>query len=110
MKTLKMLALLMAVLLCLSACGTTPAPATNPPAATPEAVAKDFEGQGYGTFKSAVADAVVEAIRPIREEYDRIIKDKAYLQEICKNGAETSYRIAQRTLKKVYKKVGFIVD
>mgnify|MGYP003413005154 CR=1 FL=1 len=77
---------------------------------TPEAVAKEFEGQGYGTFKGAVADAVVEAIRPIREEYDRIIKDKAYLQDICKNGAENSHRIAQRTLKKVYKKVGFIVD
>ena len=77
---------------------------------TPEIVAKDFCGQGYGVFKTAVADAVVEAIRPIREEYDRIIKDKAYLQSIYKNGAESSYRLAQRTLKKVYKKVGFIID
>ncbi len=77
---------------------------------TPEAVAKDFCNQGYGVFKTAVADAVVEAIRPIREEYDRIIKDKAYLQSIYKNGAESSYRLAQRTLKKVYKKVGFIID
>lgn len=77
---------------------------------TPETVAKDFCGQGYGVFKAAVADAVVEAIRPIREEYDRIIKDKAYLQSIYKNGAESSYRLAQRTLKKVYKKVGFIID
>lgn len=76
---------------------------------TPEAVAKSFEGQGYGTFKSAVADAVVEGIRPIREEYDRIIKDKAYLEDVCKKGAETSSRIAQRTLKKVYKKIGFVV-
>ena len=75
---------------------------------TPETVAKDFCGQGYGVFKTAVADAVVEAIRPIREEYDRIIKDKAYLQSIYKNGAESSYRLAQRTLKKVYKKVGFL--
>lgn len=77
---------------------------------TPEAVAKQFEGEGYGTFKGAVAEAVVEGIRPIREEYDRIIKDKAYLTDVCKKGAETSSRIAQRTLKKVYKKVGFIVD
>ncbi len=76
---------------------------------TPEAIAKSFEGQGYGNFKSAVADAVVEGIRPIREEYDKIIKDKAYLEDVCKKGAETSSRIAQRTLKKVYKKVGFIV-
>ncbi len=77
---------------------------------TPEAVAKRFDGQGYGTFKSAVADAVVEAIRPIREEYDRIIKDKAYLKDIYTKGAESAHRIADRTLKKVYKKVGFIVD
>lgn len=77
---------------------------------TPEAVAKSFEGQGYGAFKGAVAEAVVEAIRPIREEYDRIIKDKAYLSDIYKNGAESAHRIANRTLKKVYKKVGFIID
>lgn len=77
---------------------------------TPEAVAKDFEGQGYGSFKDAVAEAVVEAIRPIRAEYDKIVTDKAYLQEIYKNGAESAHRLANRTLKKVYKKVGFIID
>lgn len=77
---------------------------------TPEAVAKSFDGQGYGTFKNAVAEAVVESIRPIREEYDRIIKDKAYLQGIYKSGAESASRISQRTLKKVYRKVGFITE
>ena len=77
---------------------------------TPEAVAKDFEGQGYGSFKDAVAEAVVEAIRPIRAEYDKIVTDKAYLQEIYKNGAESAHRLANRTLKKGYKKVGFIID
>lgn len=77
---------------------------------TPETVAAQFAGQGYGTFKGAVAEAVVETIKPIRAEYDRIIKDKAYLQEICKAGAENSHRLADRTLKKVCKKVGFIVD
>ena len=77
---------------------------------TPEQVAKDFEGQGYGTFKAAVADAVVEGIRPIRAEYDRIIKDKAYLQDIYRSGAESAHRMASRTLKKVYKKVGFVID
>jgi tryptophanyl-tRNA synthetase len=76
---------------------------------TPEKVAADFAGQGYGTFKSVVADAVVEGIRPIRGEYDKIIKDKAYLQGIYESGAETAHRIADRTLKKVYKKVGFVI-
>lgn len=77
---------------------------------TPEKVAADFAGQGYGAFKSAVADAVVEGVRPIRDAYDRIIKDKAYLQEIYRNGAQNAYRIASRTLKKVYKKIGFVID
>ena len=77
---------------------------------TPEAVAHEFSGQGYGNFKSAVAEAVGEGIKPIRAEYDRIIADKAYLQDIYKRGAESAARIANRTLKKVYKKVGFIVD
>ena len=77
---------------------------------TPEAVARDFDGQGYGAFKTAVAEAVVDGIRPIREEYDRIITDKSYLEGIYKNGAEAASRIARRTLKKVYKKVGFIID
>ena len=77
---------------------------------TPEKVAADFAGQGYGALKGAVAEAVVEGIKPIRAEYDRIIKDKAYLKDIYTRGAETAHRIADRTLKKAYKKIGFIID
>lgn len=77
---------------------------------TPEDIVSEFDGQGYGTFKAAVADAVVETVRPIREEYDKLIKDKAYLQSIYKTGAESAHRLANRTLKKVYKKVGFVVE
>ena len=74
-----------------------------------EEIAAEYSGKGYGDFKGAVAEAVVECIRPVREEYDRIIKDKQYLTDICQKGAELSYKIAQRTLKKVYKKVGFVI-
>ena len=74
-----------------------------------EEIAAEYAGKGYGDFKGAVAEAVVECIRPVREEYDRIIKDKQYLTDICAKGAELSYKIAQRTLKKVYKKVGFVI-
>ena len=77
---------------------------------SPEKIASDFCGQGYGALKNAVADAVVEGIRPIRAEYDRIIKDKAYLSNIYTNGAEVARRIASATIKKVYKKVGFVID
>ncbi|MCH5210623.1 MAG: tryptophan--tRNA ligase [Oscillospiraceae bacterium] len=72
-------------------------------------IVKDYAGKGYGDFKNDVAEAVVECIRPIREEYDRIIADKQYLMDICSKGAESARRISQRTLKKVYKKVGFVL-
>ena len=72
-------------------------------------IVKDYSGKGYGDFKSDVADAVVECVKPIRAEYDRIIADKKYLTDICEKGAETAYKIARRTLSKVYKKVGFVM-
>ena len=72
-------------------------------------IVSEYGGKGYGDFKNDVAEAVVECIRPIRAEYDRLINDKAYLTQICKNGAESARRISERTLKKVYKKVGFLI-
>lgn len=68
----------------------------------------EFAGQGYGSFKNAVGEAVVETLRPIREEAQRIMKDKAYLQEVCRSGAERAGYVAEKTLRKVYKKVGFV--
>ncbi len=68
-----------------------------------------FEGQGYGIFKPAVGEAVIELLRPIREEAERLLGDKGYLEQLCRAGAERAARIAERTLRKVYKKVGFVV-
>ena len=67
----------------------------------------EFAGQGYGVFKPAVGEVVVEALRPIREEAERLIKDKAYLDEVYRAGAEKASYVANKTLRKVYKKVGF---
>lgn len=72
-------------------------------------IAEDYSGKGYGDLKGDVAEAVVECIRPIRAEFDRISKDKAYLEGIYTEGAMKATRIAERTMKKVYKKVGFVV-
>lgn len=74
-----------------------------------EDIVKAYQGKGYGDFKADVAEAVVEHIRPIRKRYDELSEDKAYLVDIYTRGAERAARIADRTLKKVYKKVGFIV-
>lgn len=74
-----------------------------------EKIVSDYSGKGYGDFKADVAEAVVEHIRPIRERYDQLSEDKAYLVDIYTKGAERANRIAQRTLNKVYKKIGFII-
>ena len=75
---------------------------------TREEVEAQFAGQGYGAFKPAVADAVIELLRPIREEAERIKTDKAYLESVYKEGAEHAAYLADKTLRKVYKKLGFI--
>ncbi len=77
--------------------------------ATPEDVAKDYSGKGYGDFKADIAEALVEHIRPIREKYDELSKNKDYLESVYKTGAERAGRMAYKTINKVKKKVGFIV-
>ena len=68
----------------------------------------EFAGQGYGKFKPAVGEAVVETLRPIREEASRIMSDKAYLESVYRAGAEKASYVAEKTLRKVYKKIGFV--
>ena len=75
---------------------------------TYEQIELEFEGKGYGVLKPAVGEAVVETLRPIREEAQRLLADKAYLESVYKAGAEKANYVANKTLRKVYKKVGFI--
>ncbi|MEG1834793.1 MAG: tryptophan--tRNA ligase [Oscillospiraceae bacterium] len=70
-------------------------------------IEKEFEGRGYGDFKSAVAQAVIDELRPVQDEFKRLVDDKAYLNECAAKGAEKASYFAARTLKKVMKKVGF---
>lgn len=69
---------------------------------------KEFAGQGYGTFKRAVGEAVVELLRPIREEAARIAADTAYLEKVYAEGAGKAAYSAGKTLRKVHKKLGFV--
>ena len=73
-----------------------------------EDIEKEFDGQGYGKFKPAVGEAVVELLRPIQEETTRLLADKAYLESVYRSGAEKASYVAEKTLRKVYKKVGFL--
>ena len=72
-----------------------------------EEIEKEFDGQGYGTFKTAVAESVIETLRPVQDEYNRILSDKAYLESTLKDGAEKARYQANKLLNKVYRKVGF---
>ncbi|MBR6430526.1 MAG: tryptophan--tRNA ligase [Oscillospiraceae bacterium] len=73
-----------------------------------EQIQQEFAGKGYGDFKVKVGEAVVEMLRPIREEAERILADKAYLEKVYREGAEKASYAARKTLRKVYKKVGFV--
>ena len=71
-------------------------------------IEREFSGKGYGAFKPAVGDAVIEALRPVREESERLIADKAYLKQIYTDGAMRASAVARKTLRKVYKRIGFV--
>ena len=74
---------------------------------TPEEVVKEFDGRGYGDFKVAVGESVVSVLKPLQEEAARLTKDKAYIDGIIKENAEKAGCYANKTLRKVQKKVGF---
>lgn len=76
---------------------------------TAEQVAEEFEGKGYGVFKPAVAEVVIEELRPIRESFNLYMSDKKQLEDIFKAGAQKASHIANRTLGKAMKKLGFVL-
>lgn len=75
---------------------------------TREQIEHDFDGKGYGDFKTAVGEAVVEALRPVKTEYEKLIADKAYLESCYRKADEIALKISSRTLAKAKKKIGFI--
>ena len=72
-----------------------------------EALTDELQGQGYGTLKTRTADCVIAALEPLQAEYRRLIADKAYLQSVLDENARTATYLANKTLRKVQKKVGF---
>lgn len=72
----------------------------------PEAEA-EFEGKGYGHLKTAVADAVIEELTPIQNEFKRLVSDEAYIRRIMEDGAEQARIAAATTLAKAYHAMGF---
>ncbi len=73
---------------------------------TPENQALSLQGLGYGALKEAVTEAVLQELMPIQQRYAEIMADKNYLPGILKANAEKAQYLANKTLRKVYKKVG----
>ena len=68
---------------------------------------KEFENVGYGTFKTAVGEAVVANLEPIQAKVKELEKNKDYIESIIKINSERASHLADRTLRKVHKKIGF---
>ena len=75
---------------------------------TVDETVSEFSGKGYGDFKIAVGEVVADELKPIRERYEDLRKNKDYLESVYKTGAERAYKISNRTLNKVKRKVGFV--
>ena len=75
---------------------------------TPDEVVAEFDGMGYGQFKTAVGEVVCDELRPIRERYNDLSKNKDYITKIYTQGAQRAQGMARRTLNKVKRKVGYV--
>lgn len=73
-----------------------------------EEIENRYQGIGYGKFKEDVAEVVVQGLAPIQERYNDLMKNKDYLEKVYKEGSEKANYASMKTLRKVYKKVGFI--
>lgn len=73
-----------------------------------EEIVEKYKDLGYGKFKEDLAEVVVERLRPVQERFNAIRNDKEYLEKVYTEGAQKASALARKTLRKVYKKVGFI--
>ncbi|MCR2033706.1 tryptophan--tRNA ligase [Anaerofustis stercorihominis] len=74
---------------------------------TIEEAVKDFDGKNYAYFKNAVGESIADRLSPIQDEFNRLCKDKTYVNEVLKDSRDSASYIANKTLRKVKKKVGF---
>ena len=73
-----------------------------------EEIEREFAGRGYGDFKLAVGEACADALAPVRDEFARLMKDKAHLEAVMKAGRDEAAYYAQKTMSKVRRKIGFV--
>ena len=71
-------------------------------------IEQEFEGTGYGAFKTAVGEKVVEKLKPIQEKYKQLLDNPYYIEEIYTRGAEKARKLASKTLDEVKSKIGIL--
>ena len=71
-------------------------------------IEEEFSGLGYGAFKTAVGEKVVEKLKPVQEKYKELLENPKYLEEIYTRGAEKARELASKTLEEVKNKIGIL--
>lgn len=75
---------------------------------TAEEIVSKYKNENYSVFKEDLGQLIADNLKDLREKHTMYIKDKAYIEKVMKDGAEKASYIANKTLRKVYKKVGFL--
>ena len=75
---------------------------------TPKDIEKKYEGMGYAQLKADVTDALVEELSPVQKTVKELLEDKTYLESIYKNSADKANYVANKTLRKMQRKLGLI--
>ena len=71
-----------------------------------DSIEREFSSAGYGQFKNAVGEAIVETLSPIQERFKELSKEKGYINNLIREGAEKAERMSYKTLNKVMRKIG----
>lgn len=71
-------------------------------------IEREFDGKGYGDFKIAVGETVADHLAPIRDNFARLMADKNYLKECYTEGAQRAFKLTNKVITKVHRKVGFV--
>ena len=75
---------------------------------SPKDIQNNYVGKMYSDFKQDLGELIASSLRPVRERYNEIISEKEYLNKILSEGAQKASYLAQKTISKVYRKIGLI--
>lgn len=75
---------------------------------TVQSLVEEYSSKGYGVLKADTADVIISVLEPIRTKTEQYLKDRAYLEEVYSKGAQKARKVAEKTMRKVYKKIGFL--